>query len=123
MLQEVGVGGGQRHVDDGELSRRLPQSLGSFQLPKRVSLTLILVYVPPPSKSHPIRGHRVFANVHYLRLIRLQGLAVAAHFTIEVAQLLCERHAVMGAAGLIPAQLLLQFTALIRCIVGGKKNK
>lgn len=57
----------------------------------------------------------VFQNVHYLSLIRLQSLAVAAHFTVEVAQLLCERHAVTG-AGLVPAQLL-QFTALIRCIV------
>lgn len=55
-------------------------------------------------------------KVHYLSLIRLQSLAVAAHFTVEVAQLLCKPHAVMG-AGLIPAQLVLQFTALIRCII------
>lgn len=33
VLHEVSVSGGQRHVDDGELSRWLPQSLGALQLP------------------------------------------------------------------------------------------
>lgn len=30
VLHEVSVSGGQRHMDDGELSRWLPQSLGAL---------------------------------------------------------------------------------------------
>lgn len=46
VLHEVSVGGGQRHVDDGELSRRLSESLGAFQLPKKVRKTSTLLCIP-----------------------------------------------------------------------------
>lgn len=52
---------------------------------------------------------KIKRSVNYLSLICLQSFAVAAHFTVEVPQLLCKPHSLMGAqsVGLIPAKLFL----------------
>ena len=60
------------------------------------------------SNAASIGGYKAF-NVSHLSLIGIQSFAVAANFTVEVPELLCQLHGLMGAesVALIVSELIL----------------